>query len=40
MLMTQKGHDPFDMQMKNKSSLSTFSREFSNNLTIGKLDNT
>ena len=32
-----KGHDSFNTQIKYKSSLATFSREFSSNMTIDKL---
>jgi len=31
-----KGCDPFDMRIKIKSSLATFSGEFSNNMAIDK----
>ena len=31
---SKRGNDPFDMRIKNKSSPATFSREFSNNMTI------
>jgi len=31
------GSDSFDMRIKNKSILATFSRKFSNNMTIDKL---